>query len=132
MNNKTINPELVKKAAEVAIPGTKWYIEDGRVFEWSRRRKDGSLVEWIDFDLTSDSDAMKLERALRRKENGQWVFSFDTQVPGEHSAWSFTDSGVSVHSPSDTLLLLECVSAMTGLPLYMEGETQELAGRADS
>jgi hypothetical protein len=113
MTDQRVNPELVKASAEMAIPNGAWeLLDDGSVYN-------NFFMEQQYFDpLQSDSDAMKLERALKKKgwqfyaEEGTTLFCAQ---PHE-----FALPCDVLDNESDTMLLLVCVSSMTGIALYGE------------
>lgn len=110
MQVERVNPEVLLKAAEVARPGINWVISDGIVMD------DDSPPFYADYfnPLTSDADAMKLERALK---DGFWNFGRHW-MQADKRYWAVnTDMDIKVFDESDTLLLLKCVAATTGLPL---------------
>lgn len=117
---KTINPKLVLKAAQLAIPEAEWTIVDGRVrvVNWFGSVGSRNLNPyWFD-PLTSDADAFLLERALKQRGNGWW--SFFVNALGLYMASSAEGPCESQYDESDTLLLLKCVSAQFSIPLYLE------------
>jgi hypothetical protein len=104
MNNKTINPELVLEAKKLAY---------GDIAD--RLRRD---FDMLDFPV----DQVRLEDALMEESNGHWRFgkSIDnTRYVASCSGGA--QKGTIVTEKSRHMLLFKCVSAMAGLPLYMEG-----------
>lgn len=127
MNNKTINPELLLAGARMVNPDHgrerdhyehRWHIKDGEV----RRRIDYS--SFLTFDpikngWSGQHDAWALERALKKEG---WQFRYQC---AQFWAWNDWRRGEGkyldpIGDDSDTLLLLKCVSAMTGIKLYVE------------
>lgn len=123
--NKTINPELVKKAAEVAIPTLRWqsaYDANGDLVVFAEVVGDkigGTDIKRFEFDpLTSDSDAWALLLALLKED---WEIKWATvwrcwKADNKHIFFC----GEYFRDESMAMLLLKCLSAMTGLPLYLE------------
>lgn len=110
-----INPEALLQAmlkgAQMAIPAEDWRIEQC----YFRHAVFGNSLNIFN-PLESDSDAMKLERALKQKENGGWIF---WKFQYETLDLYVSDNGDGrITDPSDTLLLLKCVAAQTGIPLH--------------
>jgi hypothetical protein len=114
MTSRTINVELVKASAEMAIPTLEWVVlPDGRAYG-------DSDMGGIFFDpLTSSDDFKALLLALMAQG---WVF-------GKHyvrrdSRYFAINSGLGmkVFDESESLLLYACVSAMKNIPLYKDGD----------
>lgn len=116
MSEQKINPKVVLEAANMAEPGRNWVISDGIIMDDDMPR---FYTDWFE-PLTSDDDAMKLERALKRRGNGWW--SFFVNALGLYMATSAEGPCESQYDESDTLLLLKCVAAMKSLELFGEGE----------
>lgn len=109
---RAINPEVVLEAANIAEPGRPWGISsDGSVaYRFGVSTYDDPLYQV--FSLTDDSWARKLERALK-KEGWQFGWYVDHYY-ADRAGHKFLQDYA-----SDTLLLLKCVSAQCGKPLYI-------------
>lgn len=118
---KRVNPEVVKKAAEMAHKDCIAEIgQDGNQVFYARLSEASGIYQFN--PLTSDDDAMKLGEALERDG---WGFGYDS-VREEYKArmvkygggnnWSDTV----LYAETSAMRYLKCVSAMTSLPLYAE------------
>jgi hypothetical protein len=125
--DRKVNPELIKACAELAIPAWKWRISiPAYYYEGNEVTTADSLTEYDDpvsfTPLHSDSDAMKLERALKEPLAGYYIgWYFCKKQNGLYAA--YPPGGRCIEDKSDTLLLLKCVSAQTGIALWVKGET---------
>jgi hypothetical protein len=124
--DRKVNPELVLEAWKIVCPefakaqgAVKARLFDTTGIEVLR----GYAIVAIFDPLKSDSDAMKLERALKQRGNGWW--SFFVNALGLYMASSAEGPCKSQYDESDTLLLLKCVSAQTGIALWVEGEKSQ-------
>lgn len=128
MTHPAINAELMLKAAEMAIPGKEWCrpIIAGHPDYNDGKETLADYVAYFDYDgpedleihfnpLTSDSDAWALERALKKEG---WSFGLSGFHENYYSAHKLHNT---IYDDSDSVLLLACVSAMTGLPLHAKG-----------
>lgn len=117
---KRVDPALIKKAAEMARPGCQVVYEhqfsDGHfqltICDESGRQHTFDPAKLMD-------DAFMLERAL--KKEGWWFGQFNDL---KYGATRYADKArnrerIDICDNSDTLLLLKCVSAMTGIELYV-------------
>lgn len=114
MAEQTVNPELVKAAADIAKPlpaGEEWRVEENRVWYGF----ENSYYTNTEFNpLTSADDFKALLVCLMDGKNGAWEFGKDEDGFYARGPKYFQD-------PSESLLLLKCVSAQTGIPMYGEG-----------
>ena len=108
MNNKTINPDLVREAKKIAY---------GDLADRLRR----------DFDMLNfPVDQIRLERALKEDFVFGWMARIDELDGSGFYASYYNEKSKrreQISDKSDTLLLLKCVSDMTGLPLYLEDKS---------
>jgi hypothetical protein len=111
---KTINPELVKKCAEVAHPESVWINDDGLIV-----REQGAAY----FDPTQDdhwgmADAHALMRALMKEG---WIFSRTSGSEPELRELyeAKTPLGHFCEDESFPLLLLKCASAQFNIPVWV-------------
>lgn len=109
-----LNPELLLIGARLAQLDYHWEINNGAIIH-------GDIImgQWKklgDFNpIESNDDAWALERALK---DGGWSFgpsSFPNN--GKYRATHST-AWPTQWSESDTLLLLKCLSAQTGVSVY--------------
>jgi hypothetical protein len=118
--DRKVNPECVRAAANMAIPGKRWKVLTFMgLDDWITvvGAKDDSRFNPLD----DDSDAMKLERALKEPIAGYYIgWYFCKKQNGLYAA--YPPGGRCIEDKSDTLLLLKCVSAQTGIALWVEGE----------
>jgi hypothetical protein len=108
----TPNPELMLACAKMAYPEHEWLIDQGKVV---RIGAVNHCVGLIEFEY-SDADAFWLERSLKKEVNGWWDFGEDRNRTGLYEAHS-PKYPENIKDPSDTLLLIKCVSAQTNIPL---------------
>lgn len=120
MTTPRINPAVVLKAAEMAMPpkeNNPWFIDKHGV---CREGIDGFTISgWQFFNpLAHDSDAMKLERALKQQ---WWAFSAYAKKDGilVYVAIGAGGRPENLTDPSDTLLLLKCVAAQYSIELFV-------------
>lgn len=105
-----LNPELLLVAANMADPKTdicEWRIADGGLI---RLHVDGVPQNEYFFYQENAAHAWALERAL--KKFGYWFGEDD------NGFWAQDVLRPKMYDPSDTLLLLKCLSAQTGVPVY--------------
>lgn len=125
MSEQKINPKVVLEAARMCGLRDAHLSRDKAHVDYFN--EGGGWYRTFD-PLTSDDDAMKLERALKKLE---WQFSYERdefQASREHSkpimVGGMPGQEISTEllsDDSDTLLLLKCVSAITGIPLHAKG-----------
>ena len=142
MSEQKINPFVVKAAAEMAKPGPwVWFMPDERmrgcvVVNATEAASTYSPVRLLDVHehasgellhryecfnpLTSDDDAMKLERALKGRG---WFFGQSYAGPADKRYWAKNGKlGFKEFNESDLVLLLACVALEHSLELFGEGE----------
>lgn len=117
MNDK-LNPEVLLEAAEMVSPENEWLVawegDEPSVFTnyFSDKR------QYFD-PRTSDKDLKYLLLALMKEG---WQFSSD-RIYGRDQFYGINlkskDPNM-IHDESFPLLLLKCVSAQRGIPLYVE------------
>lgn len=121
---KRVNPALMLEAARMAIPfddPDEWNDDlHGHIF-----RVIFEPPYYVKFNpLTSDSDAFALEGALMDPKNGGWMFgkwSSNPQYPDRlfYAEKRTTDGTIFRESGSRGMLVLSCLSAQTGIELYV-------------
>jgi hypothetical protein len=123
MTQRTINPQLILAAAQMAVPGKTWKILTFMGWDdWVTviGAKDDSRFN----PLQSDGDAWALERALKDKVNGGWRFwKFQYGDSDNEGMQTFVADAVShgqITEPSDTLLLLKALASQTNIPMFAE------------
>ncbi len=107
MTQRTINPQLMLAGAEMAFSEHQW-----------RKAANGDIhnLDWDYFrPHNGGRDAFALERALKKKG---WHFSWNESF--DFYATNLTGNFSHEMDPSDTLLLLKCVSAQTNIPMFAE------------
>jgi len=97
--NPNVNPELIKKCAELAFPNHP--------------------SQWVLLHHEDPEYVHAIMKALMKEENGWWDFGEDRNRTGNYEAHS-PKWPVNLKDKSFPLLLLKCVSAQTSIPLYLE------------
>lgn len=114
MTVERVNPELLLKCAQLARPELPWFICPHTTNRIRHRTQLGGSFD----PLTSDDDAMKLERALKREgwNFGYWHPNTVFIARPESSIYSV------ILDKSDTILLLKVVAHQFSIPLYQESK----------
>jgi hypothetical protein len=107
--DRKLNPDVEMEAARLVHPNINWEYDPGA--DCCVGADDGEVF----VPLESDSDAMKLERELRKLGWRFWGY------PDGHC---FADNRrimiEMIDADTDALLFLKCVAAMHSLDLYVE------------
>lgn len=111
---KVINPELLLECARMAVPGKEWIDFGGWI------ACEGAYDAGPEFNpLTNDADAMKLGEVLERVYGWYFHHSDDYGFVAYYW-WDYDHHDAWLKAESSPMRYFKCVSAQTGIPLYVE------------